>query len=117
MDADRGGSASSFMPTGGGQIFPARMDADRGGEKIFLSKECLFFNASSVFKNFFDKKFGKNSPETVRKWPKPLIFQCFHKIYRGGVDKRFYPVLIFNHADGVKPRNKTTETKGERNNE
>ena len=91
MDADRGGSASSFMPTGGGQIFPARMDADRGGEKNIFSKECLFFNASSVFKKYFLIKFGKNSPETVRKWPKPLIFQCFHKIYGGGLTKGFTP--------------------------
>jgi hypothetical protein len=98
------------MPTGaallpascrpaGGQIFPARMDADRG-EKIF-----------------FDKNSGKIRWKRSKNSRNPLFFNAFKKFMWGGVDKRFYPVLIFNHADGVKPRNKTTETKGERNNE
>ena len=116
MDADRGGSASSFMPTGGGQIFPAWMDADRG-EKIFLSQKTYIFQCfQRSQKKIFDKNSGKIRRKRSENGRNPLFFNASIK-FIGGVDKRFYPVLIFNHADGVKPRNKTTETKGERNNE
>jgi hypothetical protein len=59
------------MIVGAGQGFPARMDPTGGGgaKKFFL----------------------ENSPETVKKCPKPLIFQGFKKFYGGGLTKGLTP--------------------------
>jgi len=88
-----------------------------GAAKKFFEQRMFIFQCFQRFQKYFlIKNSGKIRRKRSENGRNPLFFNASIK-FIGGVDKRFYPVLIFNHADGVKPRNKTTETKGERNNE
>ena len=118
LDANRGGTASSFMPTDGGRSSrPGWMPTGAA----LLPASCRPAGADLPGpdgcrpgrKNIFLIKIREKYAGNCQKMAASPYFTMLPENLCGGVDKRFYPVLIFNHADGVKPRNKTTETKGE----